>query len=1164
MKLIHYSTLSPQGPSGLAAIRFAAPIRVSRIRIFPNGSKPFTNCPDVTARTEPESFYLDVFFNAQALKPAESKEKQRAPNALVPTSIAYAGGQAEFTVDLGTEYATRLMIVKGKFDAISFAIYGEIVTEVQSSANSGLGIPPTTSIPSVQPIPLSRSLDVANAVDPTHLAKSLLALIPDSPTVSLASRLVLCLKPESDDWDDPEFPHIYVNLEHEINSDNFSLEDAVDCLERPIAEDTAKETMVKFWEAVANVVEPESSLVAKLFKLSASQHPSFALGLCVQIDPVSVFAQQTLGCDTLSDLLDAAANADIAHHFHNDTFLEVLQNIQNDSTQDKKTQVTAQRLASRLHAWGIFQDALTNTQADFAEAIAMLKDIGSEEQSVGIWLASMILHDDLVTKLSENPVFSNLQSYPRLFMRNASSSISHDDFIAFVRAYIGVVSVFAVWAWADSLGNDPCRERVLGVLRLWQGVDGYHELVNYFLLLRQFTVRLKWITSDNDVPRKSGFFGEQILADLVADPQAVLRHEVTQAILALEEPLSFIPVSELLSLRKLAYVSEDGLPAAVEEVFYSSHRPLSPRRLRTLRVSLAIINKELAEDDRGEWRILEIVRDEHSVPFIPRLTELLRDVTGDLNEHFVVTRCPPDSVDPSIVDLLLRAADELLNLIARLSRQFSLSTHLLRSLTLSAADVFACTDAADTVFYQTSAACISAQAARQTCLDVMRQLSKPGYTVEPEERLGGEVILRALFNHSVDGAGRDPVYHLQQIFSLIDHVLPDHSSDEKEREHWVISVLPTIQMEVLQFFRLLDLEHKVPFMHRLIGLDEEGLVGLAEWLFIEELKDLLSSLKAVAQHFENTALNLVVKHQIHLQLQFIEQLLRPKSKTLLAWSIDTIAIVEEASLTLTACLMETLHARIVSPHLERLIPSLFSHSTRFDFSLKSAVFLITLRAAQRDIDLVPWLDLITLLESLPVVPLENGIDIVRQEIGGAFSALSRPGIPLTPDSSKAILVILNWLSEQQNKKYLCLCGIKAEEVAALYEKLSARLSSEEIKQFSALRPKFSVDEDETLPNPDIILPDSLELSMQNLEGLLMFQMDGIETPSTPPKNNVPDVLGIVFSPPTAVLRSPAATGLTKTYQNNDFRDLRQTPSARQNTSRLPSRHVDVGINGQLT
>ena len=54
--------------------------------------------------------------------------------------------------------------------------------------------------------------------------------------------------------------------------------------------------------------------------------------------------------------------------------------------------------------------------------------------------------------------------------------VSHDEFISFLRAFIGIGSVLAVYAWSDSLPNDRCRERVLGVVRLWQGVRGYREV----------------------------------------------------------------------------------------------------------------------------------------------------------------------------------------------------------------------------------------------------------------------------------------------------------------------------------------------------------------------------------------------------------------------------------------------------------------------------------------------------------------------------------------------------------------------------------------------------------------------------------------------------------------------------------------------------------------
>ena len=49
MPLLHWSTLEPHLPSNLAAVRFAAPIRVSALRIFPAGARPFLQVPDIIA-----------------------------------------------------------------------------------------------------------------------------------------------------------------------------------------------------------------------------------------------------------------------------------------------------------------------------------------------------------------------------------------------------------------------------------------------------------------------------------------------------------------------------------------------------------------------------------------------------------------------------------------------------------------------------------------------------------------------------------------------------------------------------------------------------------------------------------------------------------------------------------------------------------------------------------------------------------------------------------------------------------------------------------------------------------------------------------------------------------------------------------------------------------
>ena len=199
------------------------------------------------------------------------------------------------------------------------------------------------------------------------------------------------------------------------------------------------------------------------------------------MDLQMVFDEYNMDELTVLRLLDAAANVDIARHLNNDWFLGLLETIQGTPVADKETQFAVRRLAARIRGWQLVEDALSNTQANFNEVASMMKDIGTEEKSFGIWLESMITHHDLIAKLAENPVLPIYQSPPSLL--HAPLSVSHDEFIAFVRAYIGVSSVLAVYAWSDSVPNVRCRERALGVLRLWQGIDGYREVCQVRSLL---------------------------------------------------------------------------------------------------------------------------------------------------------------------------------------------------------------------------------------------------------------------------------------------------------------------------------------------------------------------------------------------------------------------------------------------------------------------------------------------------------------------------------------------------------------------------------------------------------------------------------------------------------------------------------------------------------
>ncbi|KAJ6560426.1 hypothetical protein B0H19DRAFT_116148 [Mycena capillaripes] len=1039
-------------------------------------------------------------------------------------------------------YATRLMIVKGAFQSISLAIYGETVSESPSDPSPYEPKP----LPSVEPRPLSRAVDPSSMLDPTRLANQLLALIPDSPPLALVIRLMFCLKPSNEDWDLPDFPYLHADLD--VESEAFDLETALSCTAKPVRDDISYDALSAFAIKVAESVGPKSSnhayLVAKLLCISAPQHPDMARTLLQQVDLDAVFDAQTMDDSTLLRLLDAVSNADIARHLNNSWFLAELDKIQTNPTTEKYAQAIARRLGARIRRWEAFEDALSNPGGDFGEAARMLKDVGLEEQSIGIWLETMLNHPNLAAKLAANPVSADRRTpLPHLLRGVLPVGTTHDDLIAFTRAYIGVASVLAVWAWTDSLGNDDCRAQTLAIVRLWQNVDGYREIVNHLLLLRQLTRRLEWITTDSIPPRKSGVLAEQILADLTKEPHAILRDDLVWTILSLEPPLSFVAEHERLLMQKVALVARDGLPAAIEELTFSSSHPLSLRRLRTIRASLAIIQRELEDADLGEWHILEALWDENAHGFVERLVDIFLGVADDLNAHFVIT--PPPPMNQPLVGQLFRTSDDLLSLIAHLTPALALTSRALRNLTSGLADVFACTDAARALYSHSGTA---AEDLRQTCLEVVRKFSQPQVYAEPR-KLGAEVVLRALLEHSVLARGRDPTSHFLQVLALIDHILPHTATDD---DPWVTSVLPNVLPEFGAFFRLLDPRNKAHVINRVVKLDD-GVIGIGEWLLMEEMKNLSQTLETLRHPMTSRELELTRQHQVFLALQFLCDLVDAQS-SISEWCMTTISSVPEVSQTLATCLTTLLDMHLVSPILNDLTRTLASRAGAFDPDLKFALVLSSLRAFQHE-----PLVLLNVLKELPGDYADRHREMLRLEIGQTSSVIAHTELPAR--TAQTVLSILVWLVDHANTNMNTLYGISPSSLSQLYAKLEESLPPSSITVLENLKESIHVDDDDAMIPASVELPSRLELSLQDIESLLHPM---VSPPSTPKgTSNTPDILGVVTSP-ARLLRSPAATGLTKTYANNDFRLLRQAPSARLNTSRLPSMHVDVGIHGRST
>ena len=707
------------------------------------------------------------------------------------------------------------------------------------------------------------------------------------------------------------------------------------------------------------------------------------------------------------------------------------------------------------------------------------------------------------------------------------------------------------------------------------------------MLLRQMIFRLECMM-DDDTPRRSGIHAEHILYDLTRDPRAFLSPHLIKCLLQLQPGFSVINDAERATLRALALLADDGLPSALEELVRTPTRPVSADALRTLRVATVLLAHELETGDpgTGEWTTLNALwaQQTHGLPH--HLLTALDALAADAQARFSLIPPPPPVTPSSPAQLanLLAGADELLQVLARLIPTHPLPTRAANGLVNAAADLFACADAADTLNSVDSTGV--AQGLRGTCIEIVRALDP-------------ELVLRALLRRGADIAGasmasQDPVRRSHHALSLVDLVLPleaDTPSGNKVRR-----VLPRILPELAAFFRALDVDGRAHLVRRLAELDG-GMLGIAEWLVLEELHALYAALRVLATDGIAPDLWTVKAHQAVVALRLLHDLMRGTTPEALRMVTFVGADPEPAGLLVTA--MNLLLAnRAASQEQVELAQVLVQSSGNvgaagLDRSLCFALGLIFLRAVQHvSPTLTPLSYALEALRQVPIRVIEP--DRLSTEMGDVLLLLAS----VTPSSSSsssnsaaspslsspdAILSLLEWLVEQSHAglpQLATLRGISTDTFAHLCDVLARTLPAARRTALEHVRMHLhTVPEEDapqrglhTLPLPmadvqiavaELLRPPSTPPPHPpHAPGSPSAGATGVGTrhhpqrPTTPP--HARGVLGMVtVSPPTALLRSPAVTGLTKTYTANDFRVLRQTPSARQNTSRLPSTHVDV-------
>lgn len=669
--------------------------------------------------------------------------------------------------------------------------------------------------------------------------------------------------------------------------------------------------------------------------------------------------------------------------------------------------------------------------------------------------------------------------------------------------------------------------------------------------------RLECMIEDN-APSRGGILAEEILRSLSRSPAALLSPHLNRCISSLQPGLCAIADEELEDLRALADVADGGVAVALEDVMRTLERPLTPTALDTLRVTLATLSHEVEEGEEGEWRIQGTLWDQGRHGLTMRLVDILSVVSEDIQAHFTIAPAIQSDYQGSVATLLL-AADETMRIVQRLAPLYPLPGRHMHALIGVVADLFACSDAADMVYSQDSDTSDAAQRVRQTCIDLVQTLAHG-----PRE---AEVVLRTLLHHGTAANGRDPAYHLLQIFSLVDNLLPmPHPDDMRDDEdvRWVQQVLPRVLPDLTAFVRLLDLENRTHFVRRLADLDS-GAIGIGEWLVLEELKLLRDTLRALENPNLLDDLALFHRYEASSSLRLVHDVVSgssPTAQRIMAY----VAHSPDVAALLTASLQSLLSMRLYSLAQVRIAQALLASGPEgLDHSLLFTVAVTFLRAIQYDLEppLAPEFFLEHALTALKGTPIKS-IEPTRlcTEIGEALLVVSNHSAGLNPASADVTVDIMDWLVQQSHAglpELSTLYGISHDTLSTLCDALgNAAITPERGDALEFLRISISGASEDSTPPPSTALPDKIELSLHRVDEALRAT---IGPPTTPTRTTPPQAQGmlglVTVSPPTALLRSPAVTGLTKTYNANDFRQLRQLPSARQNTSRMPSKHVDV-------
>jgi hypothetical protein len=171
----------------------------------------------------------------------------------------------------------------------------------------------------------------------------------------------------------------------------------------------------------------------------------------------------------LEKLVTCVANPAVADQFRDHSKMQALMKLKDDANNPHNQGIS--RLIERVNGWPALVDGLTKLDVDFSTITPWIYEIIGEEETFAMFLQGLMFHEPISGLLKPVPKEGIVKP---LFSQPSSASL--DDRKAFMRAIVGLGTIFPVFCWANSEGRHNSLQRVIHAFMIWQGEPGYGDV----------------------------------------------------------------------------------------------------------------------------------------------------------------------------------------------------------------------------------------------------------------------------------------------------------------------------------------------------------------------------------------------------------------------------------------------------------------------------------------------------------------------------------------------------------------------------------------------------------------------------------------------------------------------------------------------------------------